>query len=586
MLRRLQWRIAIAYTALVCILLGLVSIYLIDYCRDRFFEDLQLRLEHDAVLVGVVIAPYFKDTLDTSKLISKIKGIDGTLNTRITIVGRDGKVLVDTREDPLLKPDLKDSAAVSAALLQGTPEHTSLNVQVKSGHIYLTSPILLNGETVGVTMLSVPTSQFQGKVNRVIFTLIISMVAMVVLAVLLAVYLTRRSISSIHAVIQATSRISMGELRHQVYATSSDETRELAEAFNDMSRLLRQKIADLSGQRNQLSAVLATMRDGVALLDSDGRIVMANPAAHSLMQAPLQQGQRLLEVVRDHDLERIIRECEKTHELQVGEVELGSGRSYISVIATPLVADGTKEVLLVIHDLTQTRQVETMRREFVSNLSHELRTPLAAVKASAESLDTALDDPATARQFLERIDYDVDHMNRLVGDLLELSRMEFGQIDLRLTSVDIADVIGGAIERHRSQAEVKGQMLSVKIPGDLSPVIGDVQRLQQVVSNLVDNAVKFTPKGGVIRVCACAGEDNVSVSVADNGIGMSEEHILHVFERFYKIDRVRQEKGTGLGLSIAKHIVQLHGGEIQVKSSEGEGSTFTFTVQMDTTRSS
>ena len=581
--RSIQWRIALAYTFLIVISMGVVSIYLVDFVRDRFFDDLRVRLEHEAVFMSEAVAPYFQGTIDSSDLTSLVHDAGRSLNVRVTIIGRDGGALADSQEAPALMENLGDRPEVKAALLRGAQESIPLSYQVDGGLIYMGAPIQANGETVGVARLAVPTSQVQSNVNRLILTITVAAAIVVVLSVLLAVYIARRSTRSIRAVIQGAQRLEAGDLEHRVYATSSDETQELAEAFNGMASSLRQMVTDLASQRNQLSAVLTTMTDGVALLDSEGRITMVNPAAQNLLRTPLREGQRLLEAVRDHDLQRIVSDCQHSRRLQSGEVELGGGYHYISVIATPVATNETQEVLLVLHDLTKRRQVDTTRREFVSNVSHELRTPLAAVKASVESLETALDDPNVARQFLQRMNQDIDHMTRLVSDLLELSRMETGQISLGLSSTRMRDVIERAVDRHRAQAEAKSLTLSVEVPEGLPPVVADPARLQQVVSNLMDNAVKFTPEGGRIQVSAKASQGAVAVSVSDTGFGIAEEDLPHVFERLYKVDRSRQEKGTGLGLAIAKHIVQLHSGEIRVESREGEGSTFTFTVPVDTT---
>jgi two-component system phosphate regulon sensor histidine kinase PhoR len=264
---------------------------------------------------------------------------------------------------------------------------------------------------------------------------------------------------------------------------------------------------------------------------------------------------------------------------QHAAVELLHQRAYLSVTAMPLENPGAEGVLLVLHDLSEARRVNTMRREFVANVSHELRTPLAAIKATADTLDGgALDDPAAARQFLARIQREVDRMGRLVQELLELSRLESGQEKLNLEPASIQAAVDEAVERHRGQAEAAGVALNVGLPDSLPLVLTDGERLQQVLSNLLDNALKFTPRGGSVTVSTSQEPGKVWVSVSDTGAGIPDEHLPHVFERFYKVDRSRSGEGVGLGLAIARHIVHAHGGDIRVSSREGEGSTFSFSL--------
>jgi len=225
--------------------------------------------------------------------------------------------------------------------------------------------------------------------------------------------------------------------------------------------------------------------------------------------------------------------------------------------------------------------LETVRRDFVSNISHELRTPLASLKALSETLrDGALEDPPAARRFIDRMEVEVDALAQMVQELLELSRIESGQVPMRLAPASLADVIVPAVERLRPQAERAGIDLAVEIDAEAPVVLADVERIQQVVTNLVHNAIKFTPVGGSVWVRAATRSDEAVVFVQDTGAGIAADDLPRIFERFYKADRARAGGGTGLGLAIARHIVQAHGGEVGVESVEGRGSTFRFTLPL------
>ena len=263
----------------------------------------------------------------------------------------------------------------------------------------------------------------------------------------------------------------------------------------------------------------------------------------------------------------------------MSEVEVPEVRKSLSVTATPLGPRGERRVLLTIHDLTDVRQVETSRKEFVSNVSHELRSPIASIRAMVEVLeDGALNDAKTAWDFIRRINGEIERMTSMVNELLELSRIESGQEVVDIRPVNLHKVVKDTIFNLNQQSQ--GNIPNIELAFDNGIIVlGQENKLVQIFQNLLQNASKFTPLSGEIEVNANPVENgHIMVSVSDSGSGIPAEHIAHVFERFYKVDRSRRDKGTGLGLSIVKHLVQAHGGEVSVESVEGEGSTFYFTI--------
>ena len=264
--------------------------------------------------------------------------------------------------------------------------------------------------------------------------------------------------------------------------------------------------------------------------------------------------------------------------MRQAHLELLRQRRLVSAIAIPLGGDGGG-VLLSLHDLTAFRQLETTRREFVSNVSHELRNPLASIRSMIETLSGgAIDDRRTAADFVSRIEQDVRRMDTLVSELLELSRLESGQVALDVRPLSLEPIAADTVASFHDRSSGGGVEVSVEIPADLPLVLGESEKIRQVLSNLMDNALKFTPPGGRITVSARPGHRNVIARVSNTGDGIAPEHLPHLFERFYKVDRSRHDLGTGLGLAIVKHIVLAHGGDVDVESSLGEGATFTFTL--------
>jgi two-component system phosphate regulon sensor histidine kinase PhoR len=319
------------------------------------------------------------------------------------------------------------------------------------------------------------------------------------------------------------------------------------------------------------------MTDGVLIANADGRIQYSNPAAAGLFESPEPTGRTVAEVLRHYQLVEAWRRCQQGRELQNESVELPNRHLFLQLVAIP--DQDTGGSLLLVQDLTRVRKLETVRRDFVSNLSHELRTPLASLKALTETLrGGAMEDPKAATHFLESIETEVDAMTQMASELLELTRIESGQLPMVFKPVPAYDLLHTAAERMRAQADRAGLTLRLEKGRDNPEVRADSPRLEQVLVNLIHNAVKFTSPGGEVVLSARAEAGFVRFSVKDSGVGIPDDDLERIFERFYKADRARSSGGTGLGLSIARHIVEAHGGKIWAESVEGRGSTFHFTV--------
>jgi two-component system phosphate regulon sensor histidine kinase PhoR len=367
--------------------------------------------------------------------------------------------------------------------------------------------------------------------------------------------------------------------RYTVRAEEGDDLfTPLASMLNGAAAAMQRSIEVLTHERAQLEALLNASSDAIVAVDTEGRIVYLNDAArHLFAQAGVNAvGHAFIEVVRDHDLNQLVIDAARSRQRSVRVVAYGQAQRWLQATAVPIEHAGLWAALAVFHDLTEVRRLDSVRRDFISNVSHELRTPLAGIRAASETLqEGALEEPAAAHEFLGHIQRETDRMTQLVEELLELSRIESGAAPMHFTQLDASVLITDTVRRFGQQAERASLALEAEVPVQPLPIIGDAERLERALGNLVANAIKFTPAGGRVKVSARESGPDVAISVSDTGVGIEPQQKARVFERFYKADRGRGSGGTGLGLAIVKHIVLAHEGTVSVDSLPGRGSTFT-----------
>ncbi len=392
--------------------------------------------------------------------------------------------------------------------------------------------------------------------------------------------------SRINRVKRFAERAAAGDFTPLQRAAAGDELADLADAVGGMVAQLGQTIHTLTDERNRSAAILGSMVEGVAVVGGDERILYCNQAFEQILELPQgsSQGKKLVEGLRQADLVTAVRQVLPGGDEVTGEVEVGTvRRRSFSVTAAPVRAAEASSAVLVLHDITELRRLERVRRDFVANVSHEFKTPLTAIQGFAETLlGGALDDKANRKRFVEIIREHARRLARLTDDLLKLSRIEAGRLDLESRPVSVAGLVNGCVETARLNAESRGLRIAVELPEGLPPVRGDAVQLDEVLQNLIDNALQYTPSGGRIDVTAYSNGHEVIFTVADTGIGIPESDLERIFERFYRVDaaRSREAGGTGLGLSIARHIVDAHGGRIWVESAVGQGSRFRFSIDV------
>jgi two-component system phosphate regulon sensor histidine kinase PhoR len=445
--------------------------------------------------------------------------------------------------------------------------------------MYIAVPISYQGEVLGTARVSLPLTAVESLVHQVTMSIITAMSVATLLVILAAWVIARITTRPIRKLTIASERIASGELEQKITIETKDEVGELAQAFNEMSLKLKEMVETISGERARLATILDNMADGVIMTDSEGNILLANNAAAKLFNIKNTTEKPLIEVVRDHEMDEVLKLCLQTAKTQSVQYESGTSKRYIRAIAIPISHGEMSGVLLLFQDLTELRNLQTTRRELIGNISHEFRTPLAGIKAMVETLrDGAVDDQEAARDFLARIDDEVERLTQIVVELTELSRIETGEAELRLEPVNLNSLVEEVITQLSPQIERQQLTAEKKTDTNLPSVQADKRRIRQTIVNLIHNAIKFTNPGGKIMVTTRIHNGSVTVDISDTGIGIAKRDLPHVFERFYKGDRDRSGGGTGMGLAIAKHVIEAHGGSTWVQSEEGKGSTFSFSL--------
>ncbi len=338
-------------------------------------------------------------------------------------------------------------------------------------------------------------------------------------------------------------------------------------------------LATATSERHRLIAALNSSVDAILALDTEGQIAFTNVAAERLFERPQVEliGRPFAWLMPNEEVRDALRACVEDGQRHIALIDQ-PGRTYLRVFTTPI-SDGEWSALVVVNDLTDVKRAEQVRRDFLANVSHELRTPLASLKSVVETLESgALEDEAATREFLSRAQGEIDRMVQIMEELLDLSRIESGEVPIAKEPLDIGEVLARAVDRLQLQARRQGVTLELSVPQDLHAVVGDADRLERVALNLIHNALKFTPSGGSVGVEAGYEDGAVVVRVRDTGVGIAPADLPRVFERFYKVDRARSSGGTGLGLAIVKHTVEAHGGSVAVESQQGGGSVFSFSL--------
>jgi two-component system, OmpR family, phosphate regulon sensor histidine kinase PhoR len=595
----IRWKVTLATLfALTCGLL-IAGVLAARSLEEQELAQSSETLEVRTNLVAFELRPLLvtsRSLTPTPQLQSIIRELSTRALARITLVDSNGVVLADSSvSDPDLAAVENHRTRPEIVQAVASGSGTDLRASQTTGERTLYRAIRLNGGGPASALiflrLGLPMTALDQELAKLKRNLVLAFGSAFLIAVALSIWLARSLTKPLSDMVTAARQLAAGNHAIRIQSSSRDEVGLLADTLNHMTDELKTKIEALSEDRSQLLAMLTSMVEGVMVLDNRGRVLQVNPALERMFNVTRAEARgRLSSDVFGHpELNTLVSTVLATRTGQENEIILSPSGRCLHIEAS--VAGGEQDneacVVLVFHDITELRRLEKIRKDFVANVSHELRTPLTSIKGYVEALlDGGKDDPETSVRFLDIILKQSDRLNLILEDLLQLSKIESGQVQFKREPLHIGSVIERTIAMIKPLADKKQHTLTSRISPDLPLIQGDQERLVQVLANLVDNAIKYTPERGHITVAArrTSGTDHkgetqlegIELSVADTGIGIPEQDRPRVFERFYRVDKARSRElgGTGLGLAIVKHIVEGHGGQVWVEGNTPSGSRF------------
>ena len=500
---------------------------------------------------------------------------------RVTLIDAQGKVLSDSDPHLIGVDNHLNRSEIQEARIKGKGTATRYSRTIKQDSLYVALPRRDGPVLTGYLRLSRTLAEVNAAIEQFRYGVLQVLLLVVVCAMLLAMIFSMRLAAPIWEMADFTERVRKGDLSGTILVRSGDEIGQLAGNINEMVAALREKIRSANEEKWKLRAAFAGMADGVMVLDGQGRIESLNRGMTEMIGLDYADivKKTPIEVMRNIELQDALNRFRRGEEPALREIALGTIHPRILdvTISTVKSPPGQEpKTMLVFHDVTRLKKLERMRVDFVANVTHEIKTPLTAINGFVETLEGgAIRDPALANRFLQTIRENVLRLNRLVDDLLTLSSIELGESALHSESVALGEILDKAQALILAKAAVKGVVLKTDLPPDLPAILADRDRAVQVLLNILDNAVKFSPEGGKIDVKAAEENEFVAVRVTDQGPGIPAGEIPRLGERFYRVDKTRSRElgGTGLGLSIVKHLMQAHGGAMEIESAPGRGAT-------------
>ena len=574
MKNNLFYKVFGTYLIITLVAMLIVGVYATRQIKARLMEGIEGDLTSYARMINL--------SFSESEIEHAIKRLSTLSNARITLIDSGGVVLADSSGDPSAMDNHLNRPEIQEARVRGKGRSVRFSKTLGVDTLYIAFPVTEGPEIRGYIRLARPLVEVKQSVRDINILILQSFLIVGLLSLLIAFVFTSRLVSPIQEMEQFTKRLRDGEDPGSLMIGSSDETGRLARNINYLVAELKERIRLADEEKGKLESVFSSMEDGILVLDTQGRIETTNGTAQRIFTLSFEEivGRTPLETFRNIHLQQALDHFKKTgmtlsREIVLGEQDL----TVLDVTISPVqgLPPGEEKTMIVLRDVTRLKRLEQVRADFVANVTHEIKTPLTAILGFIETLrEGAIDEKETAKDFLETIQKHAERLNRLVDDLLVISDAELGEMSFLFESVSLDGIVENVLPVIEPGALKKGLHMENDMPGDLPPVRGDRDRLHQIVLNVLDNSIKFTPDAGTISIQGIDGKDGtVSIKITDTGIGIPRDEIPRLGERFYRVDKTRSRElgGTGLGLSIVKHLMTAHSGTMEIESQLGRGTT-------------
>ena len=582
----IKGRLILIYIIIISFSFLLLGLALMAPLEKYYMENIEQSLLTEAILVREFLGE--EAFLDSSDIDSFIKKVARDIDSRITLIHKDGKVLADSHEYPRNMDNLIDRSEVKKALETGTiGVSTRYSADVGADMLYLALPVQNDNQIIGVIRLALSLSQVQENIDRIGYTIGLSILIITAIAILLSLKLAGTITRPIEELNYIAVEIAKGNWGKKVFPRTSDEIGNLATSLNYMTDTMQEKIGELETSKGKLETVINNMLSGVLVLSPRGKLEMINPSGKKLLGVKCKDFNKKhsFQVFRNYGLSTKIEEVLTSSRPARSELKINyPSEKILEADLIPVITKGRlSSLIIVIHDMTEIKALEQLKTQFVANASHELRTPLTSIKGFAETLlNGAMEDEKIREKFVRIIDSEADRLMRITDSLLDLAKAEAGKSTLDKQETFLKPILEDTIYSIYPEIERKQLKLEVEIPNELPGVQVNRDALTRILINLLDNAIKYTMDQGTIGIRVSILDNEIKVEVWDTGVGIPQADLPRVFERFYRVDKARTRNlgGTGLGLSIVKHLVEAHDVKIGVVSTLGKGSTFWFTLPL------
>lgn len=575
-MRSLRTKLVLIMVLLILSLMTVIGSFLINGVSNFYIGDFYSQMKQTFSQDFITQLQKLTDTADAPARMKELLMAQPDLG--IDVAGRNVYVL-DRTGAVLDSSDQRAAVSITANLLSAMGGTVGQDRSITTSYMDLAVPV--GGQSASYIVYILDSKATVNALTSEVMSIILRSLALgLAIGVVMSFLLSQILLTPIRALSAGTRQVAAGDFSQKLEVTSHDEIGELTRSFNHMSQVLRDTLSEAESERNKLSTLFLHMTDGVVAFGPDGAVIHCNPAATRMLGRSLDPACRFSEIFgKEADFQFLL----ALQKPQYVEAEKKVGGLDLELFLAPFSSEGKPGgVMAVIHDVTEQRKSEQTRREFVANVSHELRTPLTNIKSYAETLCSAGEElpPELRANFLNVITGEADRMTRIVQDLLTLSKFDYGKMEMNLSRFSLLEALHGVVRAVSIDAGNHRHTLTLDAPASLPEINGDRERIEQVLMNIVSNAIKYTPDGGKIAISAGCGGAHVWVRVRDNGIGIPEKDLPRLFERFYRVDKARSREsgGTGLGLSIAREILNQHKGEIRIDSVSGQGTTVTITL--------